>query len=148
MRFTVLHVTLNTNHAASSEAEVTYIISRLRRFIRRDLAVQENWRDLISITPSFEAIDKILVDAIGIEVGAQRHFIHAHFVVTIEHNGKILTNKKGTQLAWQSLMLRKMGLRGYVSVSLMSARHLNYTAKTSNQDTQLRIYGIQDAVTF
>lgn len=126
-------------------------MNHLETFVRETLSVFENWRGLIEIEPSFDRVDKISVDAIGLERGPRRHFIHAHMTVTVQHRGKI--NHKFGQRQWQELVNRKMPfLRGsYVAMSLMSARALNYAVKgdTGRRSAlPVRTWGMRDAVMF
>lgn len=145
-----MHVTLNTNHAGNTEAEVNDVINALRRFIQHDLAKIENWRELLIIEPDFDAVENVLVDAIGIEVGGKRHFIHVHFLVTVEHHGRMVVRGRGSQRPWQNLLRARIPyLRGaYASVTLHDSRALNYAAKTGEGDEQIVVHGIQEPVVF
>lgn len=142
------HVTVNTNHAANSAAEEQRIGDRLERFVRRDLAVLENWRPIIKIDPGFHAVDKIRVEGTGIERGPRRHFMHLHTVVIVEHFGKVYWKHGQRQL--QDLVKRSMPeLRGaYARMKLMSARSLNYVSKEAGTAREIKQLGIQDAVVF
>lgn len=146
IRYTMLAVTINSNRAAATEETERLYKEELKRFIQQDLAQADNWRTLIRIEPGFDAIDHIDLSAIGIERGAKRHRIHAHFVVTIQHHGKVLW--KYTQPAWQRLLNEKLQYtRGSnVSVDLMDSRALNYTNKNAGTVKQLASLGIQDEV--
>ena len=143
----MLAVTINSNKAATTEEAERLYKDELKRFIQTDLAQGDNWRRLIRIEPGFDAIDHIDLSAIGIERGPKRHRIHAHFVVTIQHHGKILW--RYTQRAWQQLINEKLRYtRGSnVSIDLMDSRSMNYTNKNAGTTRQLRSIGIQDEVT-
>lgn len=147
IRYTMLAVTINSNKAATTEEAERLYKDELKRFIQTDLAQGDNWRRLIRIEPGFDAIDHIDLSAIGIERGPKRHRIHAHFVVTIQHHGKILW--RYTQRAWQQLINEKLRYtRGSnVSIDLMDSRSMNYTNKNAGTTRQLRSIGIQDEVT-
>lgn len=141
----MLLVTLNTNKAASTAAQERFYKDRLARFIRVELGSVESWRTLIRIEPSFDAIDHIDVSAIGVERGPKYHRIHAHFVVTIQHHGKV--NFRYTQKRWQTLVNERLGFGTgtYAEVELLDARRLNYAVKTSGGKLRPVGGGIQGA---
>lgn len=145
----MLAVTINTNKAPTNAAEEQWLTDGLRRFIQRDLAVVANWRRLVPVRPSFEAIDHIDVNAIGIERGPKRHRIHAHFVVTIQHHGSVRLNRF-VRYKWQDLVNSKLPYTkgANVAVDLLNARHLNYVSKNSGTTRQLQQLGVQEAVVF
>jgi len=158
LRYTMLAVTINTNKAATTAAQEQALKDDLSRFISVQLALPEVWRKLINITPSFDVVDHIDVSAIGIERGGRKRRIHAHFVVTIQHRGKI--NWRGTQKAWQDAVNSTLQYTqaSNVSIDLLNARHLNYavkgvgagagTAGAGAKPKVLAVLGIQDAIVF
>ena len=148
MRYTMLAITINTNKAAAQEQVLK---EDLRRFVTERLTLPEVWAKLINITPSFDAVDHIDVSAIGIERGARRHRIHVHFVVTIQHHGKV--NWRGTQRLWQTEVnsFLTYASSSNVSVDLLNARSLNYVTKGSGSggvSKALAVLGVQEAVVF
>ena len=122
------------------------MVDILERFFRDTLGNIDNWRTLIRIAPSFDYVDNVLVDAIGIEIGPKRHFVHAHAAVTIEHHGSI--KWRGTQRKWQEMFnAHARLLRGsYVNITLMDADALNYASKYPRDN--IVQFGMQPAVTF
>lgn len=149
IRYTMLAITINTNKAATTAAEELYLTNGLRRFISEVLGNPLNWRRLIPISPDFSAIDHIDVNAIGIERGPKRHRIHAHFVVTIQHHGKVLLNRN-MKYKWQDLVNSKIEYtRGSnVQIDLLNSRHLNYVSKNSGGIKQIHTIGVQEPVIF
>ena len=152
IRYTMLAITINTNKAATSAAQEQVLKEDLRRFVTERLTLPEVWAKLINITPSFDAVDHIDVSAIGIERGARRHRIHVHFVVTIQHHGKV--NWRGTQRLWQTEVnsFLTYASSSNVSVDLLNARSLNYVTKGSGSGAStgkaLAVLGVQEAVVF
>lgn len=152
LRYTMLAVTINTNKAATTAAQEQALKDDVARFISVQLALPQVWRKLINITPSFDAVDHIDVSAIGIERGGRKKRIHAHFVVTIQHRGRI--NWRGTQKQWQEAMNTTMQYvhASNVSIDLLNARHLNYAVKgvggAGSKPKVLAALGIQDAIVF
>lgn len=144
----MLGITLNTNKAPATSYEELVYTSELSSFIRIELGNEDNWRPLVTVEPSFAAIDNIDVSAIGIERGPKNHRIHAHFVVTIQHRGTV--GWKYHQKDWQRLVNAKLWYtRGsYVSIQLLNSRQLNYTTKTAGTVTQLFAQGAQQPVVF
>lgn len=144
----MFQVTINTNKAGKTARETNYIIELLREFIQVQLKKKEVWKSLINISPDYSAVRKILVDAIGIEVGKKRRFVHTHFIVTIEHTGKV--QYKYTQKKWQSEVNNFIPLLkgSYVMVQLLNSRALNYTAKYSGTRTEIRTLGVQKPIVF
>lgn len=147
IRYTMLAITINTNKAATTAAQERVLKDDLRQFITTRLALPEVWQKLINITPGFDAVDHIDVSAIGIERGSRKHRIHAHFVVTIQHRGRI--NWRGTQRKWQAEVNANLHFvtASNVSVDLLNARSLNYTAK-GHGGKALAVLGVQEAVVF
>lgn len=146
----MLGVTINTNKAPNNAAEEAYYTDGLRRFISVDLADAVNWRRLLPfVDPDFSAIDHIDVNAIGIERGPKRHMIHAHFVVTIQHHGKVRLNRY-LEGHWQRFVTEKVRYTkgAYVHIQLLNSKHLNYVSKQSGTSKQLRQLGVQEAVVF
>lgn len=143
----MLAITINTNKAATTAAQERVLKDDLRQFITTRLALPEVWQKLINITPGFDAVDHIDVSAIGIERGSRKHRIHAHFVVTIQHRGRI--NWRGTQRKWQAEVNSSLHFvtASNVSVDLLNARSLNYTAK-GHGGKALAVLGVQEAVVF
>lgn len=147
-RFTFWNVTVNTNHAANSAAEEQRIGDRLERFVRFELSKIENWRRIIRITPSFDAVERIRLDGIGIERGPRKHRMHVHMAVIVEHHGNI--DHKHGQRQFQNLLKEKLPeLRGaYVKMRLGNASSLNYTAKEHSTSKEIKQFGMRDAVVF
>lgn len=144
----MFQVTINTNKAGNTASETDYLIKLLKDFIARGLKNGEIWKKLINITPDYSAVRKINVDAVGIEVGPKRHFIHAHFIVTVEHVGKV--QYKYTQKKWQEAVNKHIPIikGSYVNVQLLNSRALNYTAKHSGQRTEILTLGVQKTLKF
>lgn len=147
-RYTMLAVTINTNKAATTAAQEQALKDDIADFIRVQLSLPSVWRQLISVSPDFDAVDHIDVSAIGIERGGRKRRIHAHFVVTIQHHGKV--NWRGSQKRWQELMNSTMrySQASNVSIDLLNARHLNYAVKHAGTTKTLAVLGIQDAIVF
>ena len=148
IRYTMFQVTINTNRAGKTARETAFLIEMVREFIQVQLKKSSVWRNLINIEPDYSAVKKIKVDAVGIEVGTKRRFVHTHFIVLVEHTGKI--QYKFTQKKWQTEVNNFMPLikGSYVKVQLMSARAMNYTAKHSGKRTQIVNIGMQPTLTF
>jgi hypothetical protein len=147
IRYTMLAVTLNSNKAATTAAEEQLYKQELARVIREDLSAANNWRELLPTTTTFDVIDHIDISAIGVERGGVRHRIHAHFVVTVQHHGKLLVPKQRT---WQDFFNRKLHFTkgSYAVVELMNARRLNYATKNAGTVKQLAAIGVQEEVKF
>ena len=132
--------------------------SQLADFFRNVLSKRENWKQLILIEPGFEAVDHIDISAIGIERGPKKHRIHAHFVVTIQHHGKVFWKGDwlhrgtgaGSQRAWQDLVNKHIKYtRGSIaSIQLLNSRQLNYTSKYAGSFREIASLGPQQSVTF
>ena len=158
VRFTMLAITINTNRAATTEEQEQWYTSQLAAFFQNVLSHREAWRSLIFIEPGFSAVDHIDVSAIGIERGPKRHRIHAHFVVTIQHHGKIIWKGDwrkdgtgaGTEKAWQNLVNKyvKYTRGSKVNIQLINARQLNYTSKYSGSFREIASIGPQQSVKF
>lgn len=142
------HVTINTNHAANSAAEEQRLGDRLEWFVRNQLTRLENWRDLIHIEPSFDAVERVRIEGVGIERGSRRHMMHTHMVIIVEHRGKVSHIFRKRQL--QNLVNQHLSeVRGsYVSTKLMSARALNYTTKTEGTAKEIKRLDDLNAVVF
>ena len=147
----MLAVTINTNKAPNTAAQEQFYDDRLREFVERTLNTVDSWRQVLTVEPSFDdAIDHIDVDAIGIERGEERHRMHVHFVVTIQHHGKVMLNKN-TNWRWKKLADASMPFtnRGCnVDVKLMNASYLNYVTKSAGSIRQLASLGVQEAESF
>lgn len=131
IRYTMLLVTINTNKAPNTAMQEQFYIDGLREFIERTLNTVASWRTVLTVQPSFDAIDHIDVDAIGIERGEERHRMHAHFVVTIQHHGKVMLTKN-TNWLWKKL----------------ADENLNYVTKTSGGIKQIATLGVQPIESF
>lgn len=144
----MFQVTINTNKAGNTEGETDYVIRLLKDFIAVQLKSSEIWKNLINIAPDYSAVRKINVDAVGIEVGPKRHFIHAHFIVTVEHTGKV--QYKYTQKKWQTEVNNYIPIikGSYVNVQLLNSRALNYAAKHSGTRTEILTLGVQKTLKF
>lgn len=151
IRYTKLLVTINTNKAPNTAAQEQYYQDGLRRFVERTLNNVDSWRRVLTVEPSFDdAIDFINVDAIGIERGSERHRMHVHFVVDIQHHGKVMLTKNSNWL-WKKLADESMPFadRGCnAQVELLNASYLNYMTKQSGNIRQLASLGVQEAESF
>ena len=128
----MLLVTINTNKAPNTAMQEQFYIDGLREFIERTLNTIDSWRRVLTVQPSFnDAIDHIDVDAIGIERGEERHRMHAHFVVTIQHHGKVMLTKN-TNWLWKKL----------------ADENLNYVTKNSGGIKQIATLGVQPIESF
>lgn len=149
LRYSMLQVTINTNRAAVSAYQETQFMNELEVFFRTVLSMTSTWRDhnLIDITPSFDAVSTITLDAIGFERQPKYHKIHAHFTVTIAHRGKVSWRSPNAQRNWQDLVNRNLSFTNgsYVHVRGANSRSLNYISKEAT-----RVYsdGVQDAIVF
>lgn len=147
----MLLVTINTNKAPNTAMQEQFYIDGLREFIERTLNTVDSWRKVLTVQPSFDdAIDHIDVDAIGIERGEERHRMHAHFVVTIQHHGKVMLTKN-TNWLWKKLADEnlKFADRGCnVDVKLLNSSYLNYVTKTSGGIKQIATLGVQPVESF
>lgn len=149
-RYTQWFVTVNTNHAARSQAEEAFLLDKLEAFVRGPLSKSDTWRHVIKIKPNWSAVDTIRLESIGLERGGKRHFIHMHFVLLLEHHGKAYLKAGGAQRNLQTLLKQFMPyLRGpYVQIKPMDASHLNYVAKDTGTQKAVAGVGIQAPVTF
>lgn len=147
----MLLVTINTNKAPNTAMQEQFYIDGLREFIERTLNTVDSWRRVLTVQPSFnDAIDHIDVDAIGIERGEERHRMHAHFVVTIQHHGKVMLTKN-TNWLWKKLADEnlKFADRGCnVDVKLLNSSYLNYVTKNSGGIKQIATLGVQPVESF
>lgn len=148
LRYTMFQVTINTNKAGNTASETDYIIRLLKDFINVRMKQQSLWKNVINIAPDYKAVRKINVDAVGIEVGPKRHFIHTHFIVTVEHTGKV--QYKFTQKKWQEEVNAYIPqIKGaYCNVQLLNSRSLNYAAKHSGKRTEILTLGVQKTLKF
>lgn len=150
VRYTMLNVTINTNKAPNTAAQEEYLSDGLREFVERTLASVASWKRVLTVRPSFDAIDHIDVDAIGVERGDEQHRMHVHFVVTIQHHGKVMltknTNWLWKKLADESLPYADRGCN--VNVQLLNASYLNYVTKHSGTLRQLGTLGVQEVESF
>lgn len=151
IKYTMLNVTINTNKAPNTAAQEQYYGDRLREFVEQTLNTVDSWRRVLVVEPSFDdAIDHIDVDAIGIERGDVRHRMHVHFVVTIQHHGKVMLNKN-TNWLWKKLADEALPFanRGCnVNVDLLNASYLNYTTKNAGNIRTLGSLGVQESERF
>lgn len=138
VRYTVLAITINTNKAATTALQERAYKDDLERFIQIEFANPENYRTLLDVEPSFESLDHIDISAIGIERGGIKHRIHVHFVLTIQHHGKVVL-KKGLQKRWQEFVNERLTYSSgsNVTIDLMSGRFLNYAAKNIGTSKQI-----------
>lgn len=140
MPYTGLFITINTNKAGKTQAEVDYLVTKLKRFIQHDLAIIENWRPLIRIEPGFEKVRHIRIMSPAIQTGPRQHLIHIHMNVLIEHYGKIAY--KGTQRKWQDFVNSRLGLgrTSYVEIKLTNTRALNYAVKSQKKKANTGVF--------
>lgn len=138
VKYTQLAVTINTNKAATTAFQERYLKEQLARFVRVDLGSVATWRKLINIEPSFDAVDHISIDAIGIERGDKLHRIHVHFVVTIQHHGRV--SWKGMQRPLQNVVNERLpGVVSYANINLLDTRRLNYAMKMAGTLRQIAV---------
>lgn len=151
IKYTMFMVTINTNKAPNTAAQEQYYDDRLREFVEVTLNNVDSWRRVLTVQPSFnDAVDHIDVDGIGIERGAERHRMHVHFVVTIQHHGKVMLNKN-TNWLWKKLADEAMPFanRGCnADVKLLNASYLNYTTKNAGSIRTLGSLGVQASERF
>lgn len=150
IRYTMLAVTVNTNKAPNTAMQEQFYIDGLRRFVEVTLNSVASWQRVLTVQPNFDAIDYINVDAIGVERGSERHRMHVHFVVTIQHHGKVMLTKN-TNWLWKKLADESMRFadRGCnVQVDLLNSSYLNYVTKHSGGLRQLSSIGVQPAEAF
>lgn len=150
IRYTMLAITINLNRAPKSAVEEEYLAGGLRRLVAVDLATTANWKLLLPVKPAFEAVDHIDIDAIGIERGPKRHRMHVHFVVTIQHHGRVELNRRleNTWRVWVNERMARYTNGSKVHIELLNARHLNYVSKTSGGIRQILSVGAQEPVLF
>ena len=149
LRYTVLAFTINTNKAATTTVQERALKDDLERFIKEDLGDPASYRGLIDVEPSFDALEHISIDAVGIERGGTKHRIHAHFVMTIQHTVKVVL-KKGLQKRWQDFVNSRLlySSGSNVNIDLLSGRFLNYAAKYTGTTRQIAVLNEGERVLF
>ncbi len=124
------------------------LVNRMAHFIRTQLGDADNWRTLVHVEPNFDVVRSVRVDAIAIERGPARHFLHAHFVVTLEHRGKAKAAYGREQ--YKQLIQRHLPdvKNSYIHMTLMNSSTLNYAMKKDATPDELKTIGLQPSVTF
>jgi len=148
LRYTMWHVTVNSNFAPSSSLTERRMVARLKWFVKTVLGDASNWRALVKVEPDFNAVEAVRIDAIGIERGELMHRLHVHFVVTLEHRGKAYARYGREQ--YQALFKKHLPeiKNPYVSMQLMNASTLNYAMKKNATVEEIASVGIQPSVVF
>lgn len=135
LRYSLLHVTINTNKSARSAFAETLIMNDLERFFTETLSEPSVWRENeLIIIDDYDSIENITVTGIGLEVSPKQKRVHAHCVVQISHRGKVSWRGTGLQRRWQNLVNREVSTNGsYVHISGANSRSLNYMSKDADK---------------
>ena len=134
LKYTDLHVTVNTNFAPRTHSEQQFTAQALYNLIVHDLQDPTNVAQLLPTTDGPESIEDVTVNAIGIEVGSAQKRLHAHFNVQVEHHSKVLLanlNKVWAAFFSERLAFAK-GCHAHVQL-LPSSAAKNYSVKGRNR---------------
>ena len=121
-RYTILFVTVNPHFEQDfTSGEEDVLVSAIDSLEATGNAIE-------ALGTAFDGtVRQSRITRRGLEVGHKKGQLHAHFIWSIEHHGRVHLRLLNRNL--QPYFDVHVKLRTYVRASLMDAKRLNYTAK-------------------